>query len=166
MSSRSLTAQERALATTMFGDAIRYEVVRIYVRKYFPFQPRRVTMAPDGHLWFHPHGNLYCNDFCDSPLMLQSHFIHEMTHVWQAQTKGRWYLPLMRHPWCRYEYDLVAGKPFARYGIEQQAEIVRHSFLYRNGVSPKGASASRGAGGITAFQRMNSAISSNASLSP
>ena len=47
-----------------------------------------------------------------------------MTHVWQAQTSGRFYLPLMRHPFCRYAYELKPGKPFERYGIEQQAEIV------------------------------------------
>jgi hypothetical protein len=35
----------------------------------------------------------------------------------------------MRHPFCRYAYALRPGKPFARYGIEQQAEIVRHRFL-------------------------------------
>ena len=52
-----------------------------------------------------------------------------MTHVWQAQTRGRFYLPLMRHPFCRYAYELVDGRPFGRYGLEQQAEIVRHRFL-------------------------------------
>ena len=49
-----------------------------------------------------------------------------MTHVWQAQTSGRFYLPLMRHPFCRYGYRLKPGKPFERYGLEQQAEIVAH----------------------------------------
>ena len=57
-----------------------------------------------------------------------------MTHVWQTQTRGRFYLPLMRHPFCRYAYDLVPGRPFARYGLEQQAELVRHAFLAKHGV--------------------------------
>jgi hypothetical protein len=95
-------------------------------------------MAPDGHLWFHPHGELYCDDFCSESLTLQGHFIHEMTHVWQAQTRGRWWLPLMRHPWCRYDYEIAPRKPFVRYGIEQQAEIVRHAFLLQHGIQPKG----------------------------
>lgn len=64
---------------------------------------------------------------------LQGLFIHEMTHVWQAQTRGRFYLPLHRHPFCRYVYSLRPGRPLSRYGIEQQAEIVRHAFLLRNG---------------------------------
>lgn len=139
MSSRALTAGERALAASIFGAAIDYAPVRLYLRKYWPFHPRSYTMAPDGHLWFHPHGDLYCGDFACESLTLQSHFIHEMTHVWQAQTRGRWYLLLMRHPWCRYDYVLEPGRPFARYGIEQQAEIIRHAFLYRRGVCAAGA---------------------------
>ena len=58
-----------------------------------------------------------------------------MTHVWQAQAKGRFYLPLMRHPFCRYDYVLKPGKPFDRYGLEQQAEIVTHRFLADRGVA-------------------------------
>lgn len=61
--------------------------------------------------------------------------MHEMTHVWQTQQRGRWYLPLHRHPFCRYSYSLKPGLPLARYGIEQQAEIVRHAFLLAQGVS-------------------------------
>jgi hypothetical protein len=134
-----LSAGERALVTDIFGDAIDCDIVRINCAKWWLFHPRHVTMAPDGHMWFHPHGDLYCEDFSASSLTLQGHFIHEMTHVWQAQTKGRWYLPLMRHPFCRYSYALETCKPFAAYGIEQQAEIVRHAFLYRKGLCPAGA---------------------------
>jgi hypothetical protein len=39
----------------------------------------------------------------------------------------------MRHPFCRYDYALTAEKPFDRYGIEQQAEMVRHRFLADHG---------------------------------
>ena len=138
MNSRSLTPDEVALARGVFGAAIDYGRVRVHARKWWPFQPRGVTMAPDGDLWFHPEGGLFCADFCESPLHIQGHFIHEMTHVWQAHRSGRWWLPLMRHPFCRYGYDVVPGKPFERYGIEQQAEIVRHTFLLRRGVAVKG----------------------------
>ncbi len=139
MTGRGLTRDERALAASVFGNAIDYDRVRLYRRKFWPLQPRSYTMAPDGNLWFHPHGDLYCDDFCGESLPLQGHFIHEMTHVWQAQTRGRWWLVLMRHPWCRYDYRVEAGRPFARYGIEQQAEMVRHLFLHRQGVAAKGA---------------------------
>ena len=92
-----------------------------------------------GHLHFHPQAGHYCDDFAAAPLPLQAHFIHEMTHVWQTQTRGRWYLVTRRHPWCRYDYALRPGWPLERYGIEQQAEIVRHAFLLRNGVRVAGA---------------------------
>lgn len=139
MTSRPLTMGERNLAASIFGAAIDYGAVRIYRKCWWPLQPRHITMAPDGHLWFHPNASHYCRDFCaETPLGLQAHFLHEMTHVWQAQTRGRWYLPLMRHPFCRYRYDLLPGKPFAAYGIEQQAEIIRHAFLLRQGVGVPG----------------------------
>ena len=138
MTSRALTPSEVALARSIFGDAIAYERVRAHNRKWWPLQPDRVTMAPDGHLWFPPKGGLFCADFCDQPLHLQGHFIHEMTHVWQAQRGGKWYLPLMRHPFCRYGYKIVPGRPFQRYGLEQQAEIVRHAFLIRKGTRVDG----------------------------
>lgn len=87
-----------------------------------------------GHLHFHPTSDSYCDDFAKADLHLQGHFIHEMTHVWQTQARGRWYLVLRRHPFCRYDYALKPGWPLERYGLEQQAEIVRHAFLLRNGI--------------------------------
>ena len=135
--SRPLTEAERNLTASVFGDAIDYDAVRIHHRKWWPFQPRRVTMAPDGHIWLHPKSGLWCDDFCARPLHAQGLFIHEMTHVWQHQ-KGIW-LPLARHPFCRYSYSLKPGWPLKRYGIEQQAEIVRHAFLLREGAKVPGA---------------------------
>jgi len=123
----------------VFGAAIDYASVTIRRRKFFPLHPRGVTMAPMGHLHFHPKAAHYCDDFAAASLPKQAHFIHEMTHVWQTQTRGRWYLPLRRHPWCRYHYALKPGWLLERYGIEQQAEIVRHAFLLREGAQVAGA---------------------------
>ncbi|WP_157083165.1 hypothetical protein [Novosphingobium lentum] len=123
----------------MFHDAIRCDAVRIKRRRFFPLQPARVTMAPMGHLHFHPASAVYCDDFALAPVALQAFFLHEMTHVWQAQQRGKWYLVLMRHPLCRYDYSIRPGWPLARYGIEQQAEIVRHVHLARHGVPVPGS---------------------------
>jgi hypothetical protein len=131
---RSLTPGEVALARTMFGDAIDYGRVRIVRRKWWPFQPKGIVMAPSGNIHFHPHSDLWSDDFSVERLALQGLFIHEMTHVLQSQQRGRLYLPLMRHPFCRYRYELAHGRPFDRYGLEQQAEIIRHIFLARRGV--------------------------------
>jgi hypothetical protein len=123
----------------VFGDAIDYRKVLIRRRKWFPFQPRRITMAPLGHLHFHPHGDVYCDDFSTAPMHRKALFIHEMTHVWQVQKHGRWWLIFNRLPGERYEYSLRPGWPLERYGVEQQAEIVKHAFMLRNGVKIAGA---------------------------
>lgn len=133
-----LTPGEIALARSIFGLAIDYTAVRIRRRKFMPFHPRGVTMAPMGHLHFHPDAAHYCDDFSAASLSRQAHFIHEMVHVWQAQSLGRWYLVLRRHPWCRYDYAIKPGWKLEQYGIEQQAEIVRHAFLLRQGAPVAG----------------------------
>lgn len=137
---RALTPGEVKLAASVFGTAIDYAAVTIRRRKWFPFQPRKVTMAPLGHLHFHPKGKAYCDDFSRQDLHRQGFFIHEMTHVWQAQAHGKWFLILNRMPWARYDYSLKPGWPLARYGIEQQAEIVKHAFWLRNGAKVAGIS--------------------------
>lgn len=134
-----MTEGEISLARSVFGDAIDYSRVTLRRRKWAFFQPREITMAPRGHLHFHPLGSGYCDDFSTVGLLRQGLLIHELTHVWQTQTRGDWYLVLNRHPWCRYDYSLKPGWKLERYGIEQQAEIVRHAFLLRNGCEIAGA---------------------------
>jgi hypothetical protein len=135
---RPLTPGEIALTRSVFGDAIDCALVRIKRRRWFSLQPRETLMAPSGHIHFHPRSSAYCEDFGAASLPMQGLFIHEMTHVWQAQRHGRWYLPLVRNFSRRYDYSLKPGWPLARYGIEQQAEIVRHAFLLRNGMALPG----------------------------
>ena len=137
MTSRPLTPAERNLAASIFGGAIDYDPVRIVRRKWWLFQPRGIVMAPSGSIHFHPDSNLWSDDFAAEHPHRQGLFIHEMTHVWQHQ-KGIW-LPVARHPFCRYSYAVKPGWPLARYGLEQQAEIVRHAFLLRHGRSFAGA---------------------------
>lgn len=96
-------------------------------------------MAPMGHLHFHPRSDAYVDDFSKASPALQGHFIHEMTHVWQVQQRGRWHLVLRRPFSRRYDYVLKPGKQLEDYGIEQQAEIVRHAFMVRMGWHAKGA---------------------------
>ena len=95
-------------------------------------------MAPRGHLHFHPDSAAYCDDFSAVGIARQGLLIHELTHVWQTQTRGQWYLILNRHPFCRYDYALKPGQPFEAYGIEQQAEIVKHAFWLRRGAKVAG----------------------------
>ena len=129
---------EAALVREVFGAAIDTARVTLRRRKWFAFQPRRVTMAPTGHLHFHPGGSSYCDDFSQASPNLQGHFIHEMTHVWQTQTRGWWYVPLLGAVQRKYGYTLKPGKPLSSYGIEQQAEIVAHAFMLRRGLHVAG----------------------------
>ena len=128
---RTLTPAERALAASIFGSAIDLDKVRIRRRRWWPFQPRNVVMAPRGHIHFHQESDCYRACFGMAELDDQALFVHEMVHVWQYQSGIS--LILRRHPFSRYAYAFEPGQPFARYGIEQQAEIVRHVFLMRRG---------------------------------
>jgi len=136
----------------MFGDAIDCAPVTIKRRRWFPFQPVNTLMAPTGHIHFHPRSALYIDDFSTAGAQAQALFLHEMTHVWQTQRKGRWFLPLARHPLCRYDYALRPGWRLERYGIEQQAEIVRHVFLLERGIPVPGAPPLSSYGGILPFR--------------
>lgn len=128
---RPLTAAERALAAGMFGTALNLDPVRVRRRKWWPLQPRNTVMAPRGHIHFHPESPAYCACFGADSAAGQGLLLHELTHVWQHQSGLN--LLLRRHPFCRYDYSFEPGQPFSRYGIEQQAEIVRHVFLMRQG---------------------------------
>ncbi|USU08230.1 vgr related protein [Sphingomonadaceae bacterium OTU29MARTA1] len=134
---RPLTAGERALAASVFHDAIDYDAVRLSRTKWAFFQPRDTVMAPTGCIHFHPGGTQWRDDFAAAALTDQGLFVHEMVHIWQHQ-RGIC-LPLARHPWCRYDYALKPGQPLHRYGIEQQGEIVRHAFLLGHGARIPGA---------------------------
>ena len=94
---------------SVFGEAIDYSQVRLIKGKWWPFQPRNAAMAPMGNIYFHPDGGGWSDDFSKETIGRQGFFIHEMTHVWQAQKRGRFYLPLMRHPFCRYDYSIRTG---------------------------------------------------------
>lgn len=148
---RPLTAGERALAHSVYRDAIALDRVEVRRRRWWPLQPRSIVMAPTGHLHFHPQSPVWSEDFAAEGHPMQGLFIHELCHVWQTQ-RGL-FLPLRRHPFCRYTYAFRPGVPLTGYGIEQQAEIVRHAFLLRAGVAVVGApDAARYEGLMAAFE--------------
>ena len=134
---RRLTDGERTLAQSIYRAAIDLDRVEIRRRRWWPLQPRSIVMAPTGHIHLHPKSPSWCEDFSRQGHALQGLFLHELCHVWQHQ-RGL-FLPLRRHPFCRYDYSFRPGVPLTGYGIEQQAEIVRHAFLMREGVPVVGA---------------------------
>lgn len=113
----------------MFGSALDIARVTLRQAKWFMLQPAWITMAPDGHVWFHPNGGLWREDFSTGSLNLRALLVHELTHVWQHQ--GGINLVWRRPPFARYRYTLQPGKPFAVYGLEQQASIVEDAYRLR-----------------------------------
>jgi len=132
-----LTEGERALVARVFGEAIDCAPVRLNRLKWWMWQPHWVTMAPDGHMWFHPNGDVWSEDFSAERAWIRGHFVHEMVHVWQHQCGID--LRFRRPPLARYRYlPLAPGRPFGGYGLEQQAEIVREAYLLAEGVRLEG----------------------------
>lgn len=135
---RPLTPGERDIAAGVFGPALDCERVTLRRGKWFPFQPRHIVMAPDGHVWFHPRGPEWRDDFAAAGLASRALLVHELVHVWQHQSGVN--LILRRRPFARYAYlPLVAGKPFTAYNVEQQACIVADAFFIGHGARVPGA---------------------------
>ena len=134
---RGLSAGERDIAAGVFGSALDLDAVHLRRAKWFMFQPAWVTMAPDGDIWFHPNGGLWCEDFAATVLPWRALFVHELTHVWQHQSGIN--LVLSRRPFAPYRYRLQPGKPLTAYGIEQQAMIVEHCYRARERGQPDAA---------------------------
>jgi hypothetical protein len=126
---RRLTPAERGLAREIFGRALDAEPVRVFA---LPVWRRAFVLT--GRLMVWPAIAAPC-DFGEAPLAAQAMFVHELTHVWQAQ-RGVWL------PWAKvragdgpaaYAYDLIETPDFAALNIEQQATVVEHAFLSRRG---------------------------------
>ena len=126
---RGLTAGEREIAREMFGDALDLDRVRICRRRFFPFQPKSLAVAPNGRIYFHP--DAYRDDFARESLTKRAWLVHELAHVLQHQRGMRVWLRAIFDR--RYDYRLD-GRPFGGYGVEQQASLFEHAYLMRHGV--------------------------------
>jgi hypothetical protein len=135
---RALTPDELSAARAVFGDAIDWDRVRIYPRGFTPFQPRNVAVTPLGAVHFRRAD--FRPDF-SGRWSDMAWLIHELVHVWQHQTG----VPVLLRGLVerRYHYGVLdPAKPFARYGIEQQAAIVEDWFRRTRGIGPRYGSGS------------------------
>jgi hypothetical protein len=126
---RRLTAAERALGQEMFGDGLDGGRVRLLA---LPVWNRAFVAGPGLMLW--PAADAL-EDFGAASLGVQSDFVHELTHVWQAQHGVALILAKIKAGDSRaaYRYDLTGGTEFAALNIEQQAMVVQHAFLAARG---------------------------------
>lgn len=122
---RPLTAGEKSLVNSVFHQQINLELPRICAARWVF---KGYAISPNGHIYFNPAD--YLDDFSKASLGKQAWFIHEMTHVWQVQ-QG---IKVIRRAVIdrRYHYLLQAGKSFAQYGVEQQAQMVQDFFVQRS----------------------------------
>ena len=128
---RRLTAAERELARAIFGGQIDADRVRLFAA---PLWPR--AFVPSGALIVWPAAGALCDFAADgAPLRAQATFVHELTHVWQAQQGVNllWAKLQAGDTRAAYAYDLEAGPDFAQLNIEQQAMVVEHAFLAARG---------------------------------
>ncbi len=126
---RRLTEGEVALAGGVFGDALATGKVRIAALPAW-----RRAFVTGASLIFWP-ARTARRDFSLASLTLQSVLVHELTHVWQAQTGVNLVLAKLRAgdgP-AAYRYDPGPGARFADLNIEQQAMVVQHAFLAARG---------------------------------
>lgn len=135
LSLRRLTRGERGLAAEMFGDGLDAGRVRVLA---LPIWSRAFVAGPGLVVW--PAATAP-SDFSapDVPLRVQAAFVHELTHVWQAQHGTALLLAKIKagDSEASYAYDLEDGRPFAAMNIEQQAMVVEHAFLAaRGGATP------------------------------
>jgi copper(I)-binding protein len=137
---RRLTDGEVALARSVFGTAIDYAKVTIRRRKFFPFQSRAITMAPARALAFSSARAGLLRRLRAAPARSRK-ALHPRDDPCLADAVPRGMVPdPPPSPFCRYDYSLKPGWSLERYGIEQQAQIVKHAFWLRNRVQIAGVS--------------------------
>lgn len=128
---RRLTRAEAELAAEMFGLGLSTARVRIFA---IPWWKR--AFAPCGRLIAWPASSALA-DFGGPgvPVEIQGVFVHELTHVWQAQNGVNLLAAKLRagDGACDYAYDLLDGRGFSERNIEQQAMMVEHAFLASRG---------------------------------
>lgn len=133
---RHLTPGEINLAREAFGDALDYGPIR-FMPSPKPFDRAFVPGRWFGRDWIvWPKKNLP-DDLSAAPLKLQATFIHELTHVWQAQQGVNLLTGKLKagDSVASYAYPLAAGCDWDHLNIEQQAMVVEHRFRLSRGLN-------------------------------
>jgi hypothetical protein len=132
---RPLTPGEIELAREAFGDALDYGSIR-FLPSPWPFDRAFVPGRWFGRDWIVWPARTLPDDLSTAPLRLQSTFIHELTHVWQAQQGVNLLTGKLRagDSLASYAYPLAADCDWTRLNIEQQAMVVEHRFRLSRGL--------------------------------
>ena len=137
---RALTSGERDLANEAFGDAVDLDAVR-FLSSPWPFDRAFVPGRWFGRDWIVWPGRGLPVDFTVAPLSLQATLIHELVHVWQAQSGVNLLTGKLKagDSVASYTYPVIDTCQWPGLNIEQQAMVVEHRFrLARGGSVPAG----------------------------
>lgn len=131
---RGLTAGERRLAREALGDAVDLAMVRFFPTPW-PFDRALVPGRWFGRDWIAWPVRQLPADFAAAPLRLQAVLVHELVHIWQAQT-GVNLLNAKLKAGDRadsYRYAVSNDCHWDALNIEQQAMVVEHRFRLSRG---------------------------------
>ena len=138
------------MVSLVFGDAIDYGRVRVYARRYMPFQPRNCAMSPNGHLYF--HASCFLDDYSQASITNRHWFLHEMVHVWQFQLGYAVRLRGAVRVGLPYSYDLAPGKTLADFNMEAQGDLLADYFVLWHLNSPQIIRQQRYAGSLRLYE--------------
>lgn len=133
---RRLTRHERAMARSIFGNAVNYDRVKVHNDEYLPLglQPDDVAMTPNGEMYFNPRH--FKEDFALSTFQDSHWFMHEMVHVWQHQLG----YPVMLRGAIRiglsYRYTLAPDKKLGDYNMEAQGNLLSDYWAVKHFARP------------------------------
>lgn len=135
---RALTPGEQRLAREALGGAVDLATVRFFATPW-PFDRAFVPGRWFGQDWIAWPGRQLPADFAAAPLRLQAVFVHELVHIWQAQTGVNLLTGKLKAgdgPGS-YQYPIADDCAWAALNIEQQAMVVEHRFrLFRGERTP------------------------------
>jgi hypothetical protein len=127
---RPLTANEVAMASLLFGDAIDYARVRVHNRRYLPLvQPRNCAMTPNGSIYF--HHSCFLPDYTAGDPPTIHWFMHEMVHVWQHQLGYPVRLRGAIRIGLSYGYELHPDARLADFNMEAQGDLLADYFALK-----------------------------------
>jgi hypothetical protein len=140
------------MASLLFCDAIDYRRVRVYSRRYMPFQPNNCAMTPNGHLYF--PASCFLDDYALASATNQHWFLHEMAHVWQHQLGYAVRLRGAVRIGLSYNYDLVPGKTLGDFNMEAQGDLLADYFVLRHLNSTVSICQQRYAGSLSLYEEV------------
>lgn len=128
---RKLTLGEADLCAEVFGDALEARRIVLFA---IPLWNRAFVTGPRLVIW---PARTALRDFSSAPLCDQAVFVHELTHVWQAQNGVNLILGKLHagDNVQSYAYDLSDNGDFRALNIEQQAMVVQDAFTAARGGS-------------------------------